>query len=306
MSGLTPPSAGDEQNGKEIFAPAKLNLALQVTGRRADGYHLLDSLVVFLDCGDRISILPSPAMRLKVEGPMAAGVPVDENNLLLKTVHLLAEEYPKAAETLHLTLSKHLPSGAGLGGGSADAAALLAHLRTRWKLPLADTELAALGLRLGADVPVCLMRRPLRMSGIGEVLRPLDLPALGAFSFLLVWPGAPVSTPAVFQALSPQGYSGPLPEPGVDMGGDPEKLLGWLAACRNDLEVPALAVAPVIGEALAALRAAPGCRLARMSGSGSACFGVFLSADEAERAGETIRREHPDWWVRRCRLWQGG
>lgn len=268
----------------EAFAPAKVNLTLHVTGQRADGYHLLDSLVVFAGVGDRLRGQLAPETRLRVTGPRAAGVPTDGSNLVLKAARLFRPEVPAS-----LTLEKHLPAAAGIGGGSSDAAAclrLLAHLGTRALPSEADQ------LRLGADVPVCLAGDPLRMAGIGEALSPvLELPPLW---LVLVNPGVDVPTPAVFRALTSKTNP---PMPDIPSFRDAKAILAWLAAQRNDLEAPARAQAPVIDTVLAALAAQPGCGLARMSGSGATCFGLFAMAAAADAAAGALARAQPDWWV---------
>lgn len=272
----------------EAFAPAKVNLALHVTGRRADGYHLLDSLVVFAAHGDRLRFEPAPKLSLAVAGPFASGVPVDGANLVLKAAALMA------GQGARITLDKQLPHGGGIGGGSSDAAAALGALSRLWSVPLPD---ATAVLALGADVPVCLMApAPQRMRGIGEELTPV--PALPEAHLVLVNPGVPVPTREVFARLAAgQGTENsglsPMPE-AMDFG----VFAGWLALQRNDLEAPAIAVAPVIAEALAALSKVPGVALTRMSGSGSTVFGLFADAGTAAEAAARIAADTPRWWVR--------
>jgi 4-diphosphocytidyl-2-C-methyl-D-erythritol kinase len=266
----------------EELAPAKVNLALHVTGRRADGYHLLDSLVVFPRVGDRLRAEPSRELSLSVEGRFAACLDRGDN-LVLRAARLLAPGRGAA-----LTLDKRLPVASGIGGGSADAAAALRLLGRLWGVPLPPT--AAL-LGLGADVPVCLAGVASRMRGIGEALEPVALPA---FWLVLANPGVPVATGAVFAALAGR-FGPPLPHPPAFA--DAAALAGWLAARRNDLEAPAAALAPAIAGTLAALAAQPGCLLARMSGSGATCFGLFATAAEAEAAADALGRARPRWWV---------
>ena len=264
------------------FAPAKINLALHVTGQRADGYHLLDSLVVFADLSDRLAFRPAKARSLTVTGRFAAGVPTGPGNLIWKAADLL-----DPAAGIAITLDKALPHGAGLGGGSSDAAATLRTLSALWGRPLPDS--AAL-LGLGADLPVCLHGRAVRMRGIGERLEPL--PPLPPLSLLLVNPGRPVSTPACFGALA-ERRNPPMEDPAWS---DATGFVDWLARQRNDLEPPALSLVPEIGDCLAALRTLPGCKLARMSGSGATCFGLF-DPGLAERAEKALRGANPSWWV---------
>lgn len=266
----------------EDFAPAKINLTLCVTGRRSDGYHLLDSLVVFADVGDRIVVEDADTLSLAVDGPRAAGVPTDDSNLVMRAARLLP------GRGARLTLTKVLPAASGIGGGSSDAAAAL---RALSRLHGLETPPADSVLSLGADVPVCLFARPVRMTGIGEALEPLaGLPELPA---VLVNPGCEVSTPTVFRALEQcdNAAMGPVPA-FVDAAG----MCDWLAAQRNDLEPAACRVAPIVSDVLAALRDRKSCRLARMSGSGATCFGLFPDRRSADRAADEIRRAHPDWW----------
>lgn len=267
------------------FAAAKVNLSLHVTGQRPDGYHLLDSLVVFADVGDRVSVAPAPELDLTLAGPAAEGLRAEADNLVLRAARAFGVNAGAA-----ITLEKHLPVASGIGGGSADAAAALRALARFWDLPLPD---AAAVLRLGADVPVCLQGRPVRMQGVGEIITPL--PALPDGWLLLVNPGVGVSTPAVFRAL-PRKDNPPMPA-ALPPFADLAALAGWLAAQRNDLEPPAMALQPVIAQVKAALQAQPGCRIARMSGSGATCFGLFAAKAEAEQAAAALRQANPGWWV---------
>jgi 4-diphosphocytidyl-2-C-methyl-D-erythritol kinase len=263
------------------FAPAKINLTLHVTGRRDDGYHLLDSLVVFADIGDRITLSPGRGgLTLTVTGPMAAGVPSGNSNLALRAARLAG------AADLSITLEKHLPAAAGIGGGSSDAAAVLRALGA----------IDADALALGADVPVCLPARSARMSGIGEVVAPLTgIPPLPA---VLVNPGVAVPTAAVFAGLQCHDHAAMPPIPGFAGVAD---CAAWLATQRNDLEPPALKLAPAIGQVLAALRDS-GALLARMSGSGATCFGLYKDPDAARAAASTLAANRHEWWVAQTRL----
>lgn len=269
----------------EETAAAKLNLALHVTGQRADGYHFLDSLVVFADVGDLVTVERADALTLAVAGPEGSGLTAGEDNLVLRA----ARTFPPGRGAA-ITLEKILPLASGIGGGSADAAATLRALSRLWDRPLppADEVLA-----LGADVPVCLAGRPARMGGIGEALAPV--PALPAMSVVLVNPRVEVATPAVFRALA-RKCNPPL-EPLPPGFASAAALAGWLARQRNDLEAPAIAVAPVIAEVLAAI-AATTPLLTRMSGSGATCFGLFASRGDAVAAARTVSRRRPGWWVR--------
>lgn len=268
-------------NWQTEFAPAKVNLALHVTGRRADGYHLLDSLVVFAQVGDTIAARPSAALSLALEGPFAKGLSIDEGNLVLRAARLARAE-------AELRLIKNLPIASGIGGGSADAAATLRLLSriTGRSLPEDDAVLA-----LGADVPVCLLSRSCRMSGIGERIEPVELPE---FWLVLVNPGVPVPTGAVFGGLSSRDNPPLNPLAGI---AKIDGLVEYLARARNDLEAPARRTQPVIEVVLNALKSQFGCRIARMSGSGATCFGVFCLAADAEAAATSIRHAAPAWWV---------
>ena len=283
--------------GSHEAAHAKVNLFLHVTGRRDDGYHLLDSLVVFAEVADRLGVVPDPAQRLSVTGPfeplLRGG---GEDNLVLRAARRLAAEAAAPMPGAHLTLEKHLPVASGIGGGSADAAATLRLLRRFWpEMGIDDERLHELAAELGADVPVCLSQRPVRMQGVGEVLSPApELPGLG---MVLINCGEAVATASVFHAREP-GFSRPASLP----RGWPDavSLAAGLAALWNDLEAPAHRICPTIGDVLSALRAMPGCRLARMSGSGATCFGLFDDPEVAVRATAS-RRWPAGWWV-----WSGG
>ena len=258
----------------EAFAPAKINLTLHVTGQRTDGYHLLDSIVVFADIGDRLWFSPAPQLQITVKGPFAEGVPTDRRNLVWRAAEV-------AGWTGHITLEKNLPHGAGIGGGSSDAAAVLR------RFGAVDQALS-----LGADVPVCLSSKPQHMRGIGEVLEPLaPLPEL---EIVLVNPQVPVPTGQVFAGLTSKQNP---PMPPLPEFADIAALCRWLGAQRNDLELPARAVAPQIDTALGALE---GALFARMSGSGATCFGLYERG--AASAAAQIAQAHPDWWVRAGRV----
>jgi 4-diphosphocytidyl-2-C-methyl-D-erythritol kinase len=269
------------------FAPAKINLHLHVVGRRGDGYHLLDSLVVFAGAGDWLEVSPAPHLSLTVSGPFAGRLATEPDNLVLRAALGLAE-LAGVRPTGALVLEKNLPVASGIGGGSADAAAALRLLCRFWGVAPA---LDGLAQRLGADVPVCLAGRPAMMSGVGEVLAPA--PRLPAAGLVLVNPNIAVATPSVFRARS-GGFSAAARFPAGGWGGI-EGLVRDLSQMRNDLEAPALSLAPPIGEALAVLAALPGCLLARMSGSGATCFGLFATAQAARDAAERIHRDA--WWV---------
>jgi 4-diphosphocytidyl-2-C-methyl-D-erythritol kinase len=281
-------------------APAKVNLTLQILGKRVDGYHDMESLVVFAGVGDQLTLRAGGDLTLDVTGPTAAHTGALADNLVLKAARALVARVEGLALG-RFALTKQLPAGAGLGGGSADAAAALRLLARANGIDLRDARVLDAARATGADVPVCLDPRPRVMRGIGEVLsEPLDLPKLPA---LLVHPGVPVATKGVFEALGlapgQRCKSESLPQLN-GMQRDP--LLALLAAHGNDLEPAAIAIEPAIAEVAAALRALPGCQLARMSGSGSACFGVFTSERAAQAAAKTLTTAHPNWWVRATML----
>lgn len=276
------------------FAPAKINLHLHVVGRRSDGYHLLDSLVVFAGAGDLLSVSPSDRLSLRLAGPFAAGLEAEADNLVLRAARALADSAgirPAGA----LVLEKNLPVASGIGGGSADAAAALRLLSRFWGIAPTPDAVARIAQRLGADVPVCIPSSPAIMSGIGEILHPA--PRLPHAGIVLLNPGTAISTPAVFQARS-AAFSAPAAFP-QDGWRSAEQMAASLRAARNDLEPPARALAPVIGDCLNILASAPGCLLSRMSGSGATCFGLFASAEQARTVAGTLVR--PGWWV-----WGGG
>ena len=274
------------------FAPAKVNLHLHVVGRRPDGYHLLDSLVVFAAVGDRLTVCAADELSLSVTGPFAAGLAGEDDNLVLRAARLLAARagIPPAAK---LVLEKNLPVASGIGGGSADAAAALRLLCRFWRLdPVMVRRLAG---DLGADVPVCLAGKPALMAGIGEVLT--AAPRLPDVGMVLVNPGVAVATPAAFRARSGEFSAAARFADGgwCDIGSFVRALHG----VGNDLEAPVCRMAPAVSDALAAVSAAAGCRLGRMSGSGATCFGLFETAAAARLAAQTIKRD--GWWV-----WGGG
>ena len=277
------------------FAPAKVNLTLHVLGRRSDGYHELESLVVFADAGDQLTFVPGARLDLVVRGPTAGVSGPAGDNLVLKAARLLAER----VEGLRLgrfMLDKRLPVAAGLGGGSSDAAAALRLLVLENELALGDPRVVEAARAAGADVPVCLDPRPRMMRGIGEILSaPVALPKLPA---VLVNPGVAVPTAGVFKALAaPPLAPGAQQDDPIATGADINEVVSAVAARRNDLEAPAIALQPVIAAVLSTLRAFAGCRLARMSGSGATCFGLFNSASDAAAAAQKIKDTQSGWWV---------
>jgi len=282
-------------------APAKLNLTLAVIGRRDDGYHLLDSLVGFTEYGDTVAAEASETLSLAMAGPFGATLAVDPvENLVLRAARLLAAAggiAPRAA----LALTKRLPVASGIGGGSSDAAATLLALAELWRLAPAPEDLAAIGLKLGADVPVCLAGRTARLEGIGERIGPA--PSLPAAPIVLVNPGVGLATPQVFRAR--QGsFSAGAGVPGVlaRSPADAGELAAALDGTGNDLTAPAIALLPVIADVLASLDSAPARLLARMSGSGATCFALFPDDAAATAAATAIAAAHPGWWAVATRL----
>lgn len=273
-------------------APAKVNLSLHVLGRRPDGYHELESLVVFAGAADRLELAPGPALSIAVQGPRAEAAGPPEDNLVVRAARALAERVP-GLRTGAFRLTKNLPAAAGIGGGSSDAAAALRLLARLNDLPADAPAVTEAARATGADVPVCLDPRARMMAGAGErVGPPLGLPALFC---VLVNPGVAVPTPAVFRRLGlASGQTvADAAHPDAPAGGWTVEALG---ALRNDLEPPALALAPAIGTALARLRGSAGCRLARMSGSGATVFGLYDDCRAAGRAARALAE--PGWWVR--------
>jgi 4-diphosphocytidyl-2-C-methyl-D-erythritol kinase len=279
---------------------AKVNLTLRVVGRRVDGHHDIESVVAFADCADRLALTPGSTLNLKTTGPLAGDCGETADNLVFKAAQLLGERVSDL-KVGDFILDKVLPVAAGIGGGSADAAAALRLLAQANGLALDDPRLIEVAKLTGADVPVCLASRACVMTGVGETLLPLSLPKMPC---VLVNPRVPVATSEVFAALGLRsgellvGFTDVIratawPEPGASI----EDWVEVLAENSNDLEVPALRIAPVIGEVLAALNATNGAWLARMSGSGATCFAIYENTPEAQRAAQKIQLDHPQWWV---------
>jgi len=281
-------------------APAKVNLTLRVLGRRSDGYHEIESLVAFADFGDNLSFVPGGELSLTMGGPRAAQAGTDADNLVLKAARALSGRV-SGIELGAFHLEKNLPVAAGLGGGSADAAAALRLLARANALSANDPRLYAAARATGADVPVCLDPRPRLMRGIGEILsEPLALPPVAV---ILVNPGAALSTKTVFAGWTPAANKPAAPFDVAALAKpDSGKLLQLLATQPNDLEAAAIKLAPVIAEVLTKLRALAGCRLVRMSGSGATCFGLFSTIAEMTAAASMLRAEHPDWWIAETKL----
>jgi len=256
-----------------ISAPAKINLYLHITGKRSDGYHLLDSLVAFTEYGDVLEITSSERLELTVTGPFAASL--SEDNLVMRAARLL-QEYTGCKKGAQITLHKNIPIGAGLGGGSSDAAAALLGLQKLWGVTLASDKLQELALKLGSDVPVCLLRKTSRVGGIGDEVTPVAM-EWDKHWLVLVNPNVPLLTADVYRR-----FSGPFSLPS--------------APPHNDLEAPAIVLLPVVADVLSAIHRS-GCELARMSGSGATCFGLYESEEAAQIAAQNLQQQHPDWWI---------
>ena len=270
----------------ERIARAKINLALHVVGRRADGYHLLDSLVGFANFGDVVRVAAADSQSLTITGPMGAGLPAGPDNLVLRAAAL----FRRGAA---ISLDKRLPVASGIGGGSADAAATLAAMA---ELYGCDLPLPAQVLALGADVPVCLSGVAARMQGIGETITPVALPPA---NLVLVNPGFGLSTADVFRAMTKRDNPGLAAPEGLH---DAQALADYLRHCRNDMQSAALALAPQIGLVIAALADQPGCLLARMSGSGATCFGLFQDRALADAAALALSLSNSRYWVQAAAL----
>ncbi|MGE0234917.1 4-(cytidine 5'-diphospho)-2-C-methyl-D-erythritol kinase [Methylocystis sp.] len=282
-------------------APAKINLTLHVLGRRQDGYHELESLVAFSGAGDMLSLVPNEALSLDISGPTSSAAGAGDDNLVLRAALRLSEEII-GLRLGRFRLEKRLPVAAGIGGGSSDAAAAMRLLAKANDLALDDPRIHEAARAIGSDVPVCLEPQARMMRGAGESLGvPIVLPPLPT---VLINPGVPVATAPVFAALGlqPGASFGRAARIEIDAQPSAAELLAALAKCRNDLEDAACLQAPVIVDALAILRAARGCKLARMSGSGATCFALFATRRDAVRAARVIRAQHPGWWVKTAML----
>jgi 4-diphosphocytidyl-2-C-methyl-D-erythritol kinase len=278
----------------EEFAPAKVNLTLHLTGQRDDGYHLLDSLVMFASVGDHLAFTPADAVTLSVDGSEAHAVPTDRNSVL-SAAHLL--DPTKGAR---IRLTKTLPVASGIGGGTADAAAAYRGLSRMWNLPnpTAAPETFTQVAKLGADVPICLFSKTARMSGIGEQVE--FFPNFPTLEAVLVNPRAQVSTQAVFQSISTKKNQPMASVP--SHFSDQEEFITWLRLQRNDMQAAAISIAPVINIVLSVISETTDCQLARMSGSGATCFGLYSNTQAAEQAAVSISKQYPNWWVQHCTL----
>lgn len=292
---------GSAEGAITVLAPAKINLFLHIVGRRQDGRHDLESIFAFADIGDRLRMVPAGEFSLSLGGPFAGDLNTNiDDNLVMKTAKTLAAQLGQAAFPVAIELEKNLPVAAGIGGGSADAAAALRGLSKLWKSKLKPDQLFDLALSLGADVPACLAGVTARVTGTGEIVEPG--PGSGsALHAVLANPSVPLSTSAVFQKYRATGkaFSAQLQQ---WPDSDPENIIAALAGCRNDLADAAVAEAPIIQEVLGALEKQRGCRLARMSGSGATCFALFEDRAAADRAAKNLGADWPEWWVRATTL----
>ncbi len=284
-------------NALTLAAPAKINLYLHVTGKRDDGFHLLDSLVAFAAIHDSLTIEPAPGLELFIDGPFGSGLPASSDNLVYRAAERL-RSLAGISEGARITLYKNLPIASGIGGGSADAAAAIKGLVRLWGIHPGHHDLSGLALGLGADVPICLYGQAAFMGGIGEQIEPLsgfpDVP------MVLVNPGVGVSTPAIFKARKAD-FS-----PSCRFDASPASIEDFINILKdgraNDLALPAIQTEPVIGDVLETLEATAGCRLARMSGSGATCFGLYDNQTDADNAAAKIKAARPNWWSVATRL----
>ncbi|HEY0282531.1 MAG TPA: 4-(cytidine 5'-diphospho)-2-C-methyl-D-erythritol kinase [Rhizomicrobium sp.] len=280
-----------EADALHVFAPAKINLFLHVGQKRADGFHALESLVVFACTGDELAFEGAGELSLALDGPFANALTPGPDNLVLKAARALAAS-AGVRKGARIALTKNLPIASGIGGGSADAAATLRGLNALWKLNLAPEELQAIAAQIGSDVPVCVGSKPAWMEGRGEKVTALA--GIVEVPMVLVNPGVAVPTGKVFAALKERrGVGLPLP----DAMKNADELVAYLKTTANDLEAPARQIAPHIGEVLDALASQPGLLLARMSGSGATCFALFDSGASAQNAAAAIRARHGNWWI---------
>lgn len=279
-----------------VFAPAKINLFLHVGDRRSDGFHALESLVVFADVGDELMIEPAKEFSLALNGPFGIKLADEQDNLIAKAARALAAKAGRTPD-VKITLTKNLPVASGIGGGSADAAATLRGLMQFWNLKIPNEDLHAIAETLGSDVPACLLSETLWMTGRGEGIEPI--PGLPPAPLVLVNPGIGVSTRDIFANLKDRVGIGQAAKPKPDLS--ILALADYFKSNRNDLEKPARQIAPVIGETLSAI-AANGALRTRMSGSGATCFGLFADDKTAEEAAAKLANDHPTWWVKKARI----
>lgn len=279
-----------------FFAPAKINLYLHITGKRDDGYHLLESLVAFADCGDQVSVAPSNELRLTIDGPFSEDLSTNSDNLVIKAAQHLAK-FAGIAANADIILTKELPVASGIGGGSADAAATLYALSELWGVSASARDLLGLAEKLGADVPVCLKGFTSIVTGVGEkIIHGIKLPKLWA---VLVSPNKSVSTTEVF-AKYQEEFS--ITQPFKEKPQSAKELANFLSDYRNDLTSAAIRVAPIIQEVLKAVERTEGQLLTRLSGSGATCFALFETKIAANAATRELQAQHPKWWVKAISL----
>ena len=275
-----------------LLAPAKINLFLHITGKRDDGFHLLQSLMVFVDVGDELTFAPYDGLFLDIDGPFASDLNVaPHDNLIYKAARLLADEYRVPAKA-RISLRKNLPVASGVAGGSSDAATALRGLVRLWRLPEENERLQKIARQLGADVPACLAHKPVWAEGIGEKMT--WMPHLPQFHMVMVNPIVPTPTPEVFRRFGAR-FSPPL-----QYSGRRKSMQEWIADLsryRNDLSDAARTVTPQIADVLRAIEATPNCHFARLSGSGATCFGIYDSPAAVHAAVNKLRASYPDWWV---------
>jgi 4-diphosphocytidyl-2-C-methyl-D-erythritol kinase len=280
----------------KVFAPAKINLFLHVGERRSDGYHELESLVVFADVGDELLIEPAKSFSLALDGPFGGKLVNEQDNLIAKAARALGAKAGRSPD-VRITLTKNLPVASGIGGGSADAAATLRGLVQFWDIKMPQPELHVIAETLGSDVPACLLSETLWMTGRGEGIEPV--PGLPPAPLVLVNPGVAVSTARIFANLKNRVGIGQAAKPRADLS--MLALADYFKSNRNDLEKPAREIAPAIDEVLQAISHSGALRT-RMSGSGATCFGLFADDKSAEAAAAKIAEDHPDWWVKKARI----
>lgn len=273
------------------IAPAKINLALHVTGQRQDGYHLLESLVVFVNFGDKISVKRADADAFKMSGPYGGDLPSDGNNLVLKARDMLRKLFPSYASPVAIHLEKYLPIASGIGGGSSDAAAVLHALSVLWGIEIDPEHMGSIGLKLGADVPMCLHGKPLIARGIGEKIE--RIAAFPQLPMVLVNSGISIATPQVFAALQKRNNPALPDMPQFSTIAD---VCTYLGETDNHLFAATTTLNPAIGETMEALHVTVP-QLVRMSGSGATCFGIYTSDEAATNAASSLRKNHPTWFV---------
>jgi 4-diphosphocytidyl-2-C-methyl-D-erythritol kinase len=280
----------------KVFAPAKINLFLHVGERRSDGYHALESLVVFADVGDELLIESAHAFSLALDGPFGGKLADEQENLIAKAARALAAKASRSPN-VKITLTKNLPVASGIGGGSADAAATLRGLVQFWDLKIPQIELHAIAEALGSDVPACLLSETLWMTGRGEGIEPI--PGIPPAPLVLVNPGVAVSTARIFANLKTRVGVGQAAKPKTDLS--VLALADYFKSNRNDLENPAREIAPAIDEVLKTISHS-GALSTRMSGSGATCFGLFADDQSAQVAATKIAEDHPNWWVKKAKI----